>query len=76
MILVLAEKKTKEKDATIDDSFSFIDVPVKDDTVNHHRRVMYCAKANNATVLAQLNKIMLLHTMLSWPLIAKNIQFF
>ena len=54
----------KECDVNIDDSSSFVEIPMKDDIVNYYRNVLYHAKENDAIVFARQNKIMLLCTML------------
>ena len=59
------ESTTKECYVTIDELSIFIDVPMKDDTPNHHGNVLHHAKENNATMLAQPKKIILLHIMAS-----------
>ena len=59
------ERTTKEHDATVDDSSSFIDSRVKDDTANYHSIILHHAKENTSNELAQTEKIMLMHIILS-----------
>ena len=56
-----------------DDSLSFVEIPVKDDTDSCRSAALRQDKENNATALAQPNKIMLLRIMISWPLIVKKL---
>ena len=60
-----AESSRKENHATIDDLAIFIDIPVKDDTANHHSTATPHGKKFNDTVLVHSKKIMLQHIILS-----------
>ena len=60
-----AKSSRKENHATIDDLAIFIDIPVKDDTANHHSTTPQHAKENNVTTLTHPKKIMLLRIMTS-----------
>ena len=64
------ESTRKEHNVSIDDLSSFIGTPMKDDTDNHHSRMLHHAKEINSTVLTQTKKAMLLHIMISGTLLA------
>ena len=59
------ESVSKERDTTVDDFSSFIAIPMKDDTANHHDNALNHAKGNNDDLLTQPNKTMILHIILS-----------